>query len=89
MARKRGGEHRPEYRLVLTTIGGCILPLGMLIFGASLSVLDRTDRAGWTANAGVHPVGPLIGLGIAGYGNMLAFGSVQTFIGATSPAVRR
>ena len=37
MARKRGGEHRPEYRLVLTTIGGFILPLGMLIFGASPS----------------------------------------------------
>ena len=43
MARKNGGEQRPEYRLVLTTIGGAILPLGMLVFGAQDCMSSRLN----------------------------------------------
>lgn len=48
MAKKKGGEQRPEYRLVLTTIGGIILPFGMLIFGplrlSAVADARRVDR---------------------------------------------
>ena len=82
MAKRNGGEQRPEYRLVLTTIGGFILPFGMLIFGPSHVCRASLTCAGWTANARVHPVGPIVGVSLGSYGIMLAFSSVQTFIGA-------
>lgn len=47
------------------------------------------DWAGWTANASVHPAGPLIGIAISGFGTMLAFGSTQTFIGASAASISR
>ncbi|WWD16614.1 hypothetical protein CI109_101042 [Kwoniella shandongensis] len=66
LSARSGDKGQPEYRLVLTQIGMCTMPIGLLIFG-------------WTANAQVHWIGPFIGQYIIGVGLMLAFNTLQNF----------
>lgn len=69
LSKKNGdaGGGQPEYRLVLTQIGMCLMPIGLLIFG-------------WTAHAETHWIGPQIGQVVIALGLMLAFNSIQNFI---------
>ncbi|ORX36494.1 major facilitator superfamily domain-containing protein [Kockovaella imperatae] len=67
---KRAGDAKvgqPEYRLVLTQTGMCLLPIGLLIFA-------------WTAEARLHWIAPQIGQVITLLGLTLAFNSIQNFI---------
>ncbi|CAK9787121.1 putative polyamine transport-related protein [Cutaneotrichosporon oleaginosum] len=66
LSKKNGGVGQPEYRLVLTAIGMCIMPCGLFLFG-------------WTAGR-THWIGPQMGQAVTSYGLMLAFNSIQNFI---------
>lgn len=67
LSRKYGDSGRPEYRLVVTQAGMFIFPVGLLIWG-------------WTAEAEVHWMGPIIGSAVFAYGLMLAFNSIQNWL---------
>ncbi|ORY29507.1 major facilitator superfamily domain-containing protein [Naematelia encephala] len=67
LSKRNGDSGRPEYRLVLTQTGMCVMPIGLLIFG-------------WTAHAETHWIGPEIGMVLLALGLMLAFNSIQNFI---------
>ncbi|ORY84191.1 major facilitator superfamily domain-containing protein [Leucosporidium creatinivorum] len=60
-------DGQPEYRLVITQVGMCIFPLGVLMWA-------------WTAEAQTHWIGPLIGSAILGFALMASFNSLQNFI---------
>ncbi|KAL0252407.1 hypothetical protein I308_101798 [Cryptococcus tetragattii IND107] len=66
LSKLNGDKGQPEYRLVLTQIGMCIMPIGLFIFG-------------WTAQAEVHWMGPFMGQAVMGIGLMLAFNTIQNF----------
>ncbi|KAK8861475.1 hypothetical protein IAR55_002296 [Kwoniella newhampshirensis] len=73
LSARSGDKGQPEYRLVLTQIGMCTMPIGLLIFG-------------WTANAHTHWIVPFIGEVIVALGLMLAFNTLQNFfVDAFSP----
>ncbi|GJN91974.1 hypothetical protein Rhopal_005002-T1 [Rhodotorula paludigena] len=67
MSTRHRNEGQPEYRLIVTQLGMVIFPAGLLLWG-------------WTAEAQVHWIVPLIGTAIFGYGLMAAFNSIQAFI---------
>ncbi|GFZ42665.1 hypothetical protein JCM24511_00382 [Saitozyma sp. JCM 24511] len=67
LSKKNDGRGEPEYRLVMTQTGMCLMPIGLFIFG-------------WTANAEVHWIAPQIGMCVVAIGLMLAFNSIQNFI---------
>lgn len=54
------GEMKPEYRLPLTVVGGVLMPIGFFWYG-------------WSAQAKMHWIMPLVGTAILGYGNALIF----------------
>lgn len=60
LAARSDGELKPEYRLPLGAVGGLFIPIGFFWFG-------------WSAEAKVHWIVPIIGTGIAGFGNCLVF----------------
>ncbi|ODN97381.1 hypothetical protein L198_03945 [Cryptococcus wingfieldii CBS 7118] len=66
LSKVNGDKGQPEYRLVMTQIGMCVMPLGLFVFA-------------WTANAEVHWIAPCIGQAITGLGLMLAFNTLQNF----------
>lgn len=67
LSKINGDKGQPEYRLVLTQIGMCIMPIGLFIFG-------------WTAHAEVHWMGPFVGQAVMGIGLMLAFNTIQNLL---------
>lgn len=64
MAKKRGkGEMKPEYRLPLGIIGSICVPIGFFWYG-------------WSVQAGIHWIMPIIGTAFCGLGNCLVFVSL-------------
>jgi hypothetical protein len=57
---KKGGEMKPEYRLPLGCVGGIFIPVGFFWYG-------------WSAQAKVFWMVPIIGTAITGLGNSLVF----------------
>ncbi|WVF67123.1 hypothetical protein IAT40_001868 [Kwoniella sp. CBS 6097] len=66
MSKRNGDKGQPEYRLILTQIGMCIMPIGLFIFG-------------WTAHSRHHWMGPFVGQFVIGLGLVLAFNTLQNF----------
>jgi hypothetical protein len=66
MAAKRGGELRPEYRLPLCCLGAFSIPIGFFWYG-------------WSAQAKVFWIVPIIGTAFAGFGTSLLFVSTYIF----------
>jgi hypothetical protein len=60
MAARRGSELKPEYRLPLCCIGGFCIPIGFVWYG-------------WSAQARVFWIVPIIGIAIVGFANSLLF----------------
>ncbi|KAI1419092.1 cycloheximide resistance protein [Xylaria sp. FL1777] len=70
IAEETGAEKqgmKPEYRLPLLPVGSICIPIGLFIYG-------------FTAQAKVHWIVPIIGTGFTGIGNILIFFSMQTYI---------
>lgn len=64
---KRGnGEWKPEYRLPPLLPGSLLVPIGLFWYG-------------WSAQAGVHWIMPIIGTGWVGLGTLAVFMPVQTY----------
>ncbi|KAK8061825.1 major facilitator superfamily domain-containing protein [Apiospora phragmitis] len=58
---------KPEYRLPLLPLGSLVMPAGFFIYG-------------WTAEARVHWIAPIIGTAVIGVGNMLIFMCIQLYL---------
>lgn len=63
----QGQEVKPEFRLRLVPIGGCLLPAGLFLYG-------------WTCHYHVFWIVPIIGMVIIGVGNMIIFMSVVLYL---------
>lgn len=61
------GDFQPEHRLYLMTIGGCLLPIGLFIYG-------------WTAEYQTHFMVPVVATGIIGFGLLIAFMPATTYL---------
>jgi hypothetical protein len=59
-ARKNRGDMKPEYRLAPSVLGGILSPVGLFWYG-------------WTTNANIHWIVPMIGSSLIGLGNSLTF----------------
>lgn len=64
LARKNGGERRPEYRLPTLVIGGLVLPIGLFMYA-------------WTAEYKTHWIVPIIGTGFFGGGMIITYVSTR------------
>ncbi|KAH7136425.1 major facilitator superfamily domain-containing protein [Dactylonectria macrodidyma] len=64
---EEGGNAKPEIRLKLLPTGSIILPIGFFIYG-------------WTTDYETHWMGPIIGLGIIGVGNLICFMAVSVYL---------
>lgn len=64
MSAKEGQGMKPEYRLQPLPVGAFLLPVGFFIYG-------------WTAQARVHWIAPIIGTAIIGVGNLITFMALQ------------
>jgi hypothetical protein len=67
LSKKGDGELKPEYRLPLACVGGIFIPIGLFWYG-------------WSANAGVFWIVPIIGTGFIGFGNSLVFVSTRWLV---------
>jgi len=56
----RRGDFQPEHRLYMMTIGGFFIPVGLFIYG-------------WTVQAHVHYMAPLVATGLIGFGLLMTF----------------
>ncbi|OCF30330.1 hypothetical protein I316_08034 [Kwoniella heveanensis BCC8398] len=65
-SKRNGDKGQPEYRLILTQTGMCVMPIGLFIFG-------------WTAHSQHHWMGPFVGQYVIGLGLVLAFNTLQNF----------
>lgn len=63
LAKKHGGELKPEYRLPLGCIGGIFIPIGFFWYG-------------WTVQFKVFWIVPILGSAVSGLGNSLVFVSI-------------
>ncbi|KAG9247578.1 cycloheximide resistance protein [Calycina marina] len=66
LANKGDGEMMPEYRLPLGCIGGIFVPLGLFWYG-------------WSVEAQVHWIVPILGTAVIGLGNAMIFISIQAY----------
>jgi hypothetical protein len=64
LAARNDGELKPEYRLPLGALGGLFIPIGFFWYG-------------WSAEAKVQWIVPIMGTAIAGFGNALVFVSTM------------
>jgi multidrug resistance protein len=67
LAKKHGGEMKPEYRLPLAIIGAFAVPISFFWYG-------------WTAQAHTHWILPIIGPAFLGFGNSFIFMSIQAYL---------
>lgn len=65
-AKSASGEMKPEYRLPLCIFGSAFMPLGLFWYG-------------WSAQAHIHWIMPMIGTGLMGMGNCLIFMGIQAY----------
>lgn len=63
LAAKTGGEIKPEYRLPLCCICGVFIPIGLFWYG-------------WSAQAKVFWIIPILGTSLIGFANSLVFVSI-------------
>jgi hypothetical protein len=63
-AKAEGGEMKPEYRLPLCCVGGIFVPIGLFWYG-------------WSVQAKVFWIVPIIGTAVIGLGNALIFVSIR------------
>ncbi|KAL7951834.1 major facilitator superfamily domain-containing protein [Trichoderma barbatum] len=61
------GSSEPEFRLPPAIVGSVLVPIGIFMFG-------------WTTYSSVHWVVPIIGSAIFGWGNLLVFSGIFTFL---------
>jgi MFS family permease len=67
MAKRAGGEMKPEYRLPPLIPGSCFIPIGLFWYG-------------WSAEAHVHWIMPIIGTAWVGLGLIATFMCIQTYL---------
>ncbi|KAJ7269851.1 major facilitator superfamily domain-containing protein [Mycena rebaudengoi] len=67
LADKNGGVGEPEMRIPALFIGSIFVPIGLLWYG-------------WSAEAQVHWIMPIIGSGIFGFGMMATFLPIQLYL---------
>lgn len=67
VSKKGNGEWKPEYRLPPLLPGSLLVPIGLFWYG-------------WSAQAGVHWIMPIIGTGWVGLGTLAVFMPVQTYL---------
>ncbi|KAF4574845.1 hypothetical protein EYR36_006196 [Pleurotus pulmonarius] len=89
LSEKNGGVGKPEMRVPALIFGSFFVPIGLLyapLFALSASYL-RIDGAhalsswyGWSAQARLHWIMPIIGSGIFGFGLMTTFLPIQLYL---------
>ncbi|TRM67442.1 major facilitator superfamily domain-containing protein [Schizophyllum amplum] len=62
-----GGKGKPEYRIPSLIFGSLIVPIGLMWYG-------------WSAQAKIHWIMPIIGSSIYGFGQMLTFFPIQLYL---------
>ncbi|KZV69849.1 multidrug resistance protein 4 [Peniophora sp. CONT] len=67
LVEKNGGVSKPEYRLPALIFGSLFAPIGLFWYG-------------WSAQAGIHWIMPIIGCGIFGFGLMAVFLPIQLYL---------
>ncbi|KAG8415889.1 hypothetical protein J3459_013950 [Metarhizium acridum] len=67
LAKKNGGEIKPEYRLPTTLIGGICVPIGLFWYG-------------WAAEKRLHWILPIIGTGFLGAGMMITYMAATLYL---------
>ncbi|TFK72091.1 multidrug resistance protein 4 [Pluteus cervinus] len=67
LARKNGGKGKPEMRIPAMFLGSLFVPIGIFWYG-------------WSAQAKLHWIMPIIGTGIFGFGLMNSFLSVNLYL---------
>lgn len=67
LTKKNGGERKPEYRLPHLMIGAALVPIGLFWYG-------------WSAQARVHYIMPIIGTGFVGAGLLATFMPIGTYL---------
>lgn len=60
LAKRNGSNPKPEYRLPVMVLGGLLVPIGLFWYG-------------WSAEAQVHWMVPIVGTGFVGAGVVLIF----------------
>ncbi|EJD43692.1 MFS general substrate transporter [Auricularia subglabra TFB-10046 SS5] len=64
---RNGGKSKPEFRVPSMFLGSALTPIGLFWYG-------------WSADAGIHWIMPIIGTGIFSLGNMLTFLPIQLYL---------
>ncbi|KAM5348548.1 hypothetical protein ACJ41O_008372 [Fusarium nematophilum] len=67
LAKKHGGEPKPEYRLPVMAVSSVLIPIGLFLFG-------------WTAEKNNHWILPIIGTGFLGTGMIAAFMCISVYL---------
>lgn len=67
LTNKHGGERKPEYRLPPMMIGAALVPIGLFWYG-------------WSAQAKLHYIMPIIGTGLVGCGLLATFMPIGTYL---------
>lgn len=64
---KNSGQRKPEYRLPIMMIGATLIPIGLFWYG-------------WSAQARIHYIMPIIGTGWVGAGLLLTFMPISVYL---------
>ncbi|QRV96483.1 major facilitator superfamily transporter [Ceratobasidium sp. AG-Ba] len=67
LSEKNGGKGKPEYRIPSMFIGSVLVPIGLFWYG-------------WSAQARLHFMMPIVGAGIFGAGMMFSFMPIQLYL---------
>ncbi|KAJ7368886.1 major facilitator superfamily domain-containing protein [Mycena albidolilacea] len=67
LAKKNGGKGEPEMRIPALIVGSLFVPVGLFWYG-------------WSAEAKIHWIMPIIGSGIFGFGMMSTFLPIQLYL---------
>jgi len=67
LSAKNGGKGKPEYRIPALIFGSFFVPIGLFWYG-------------WSAQARIHWIMPIIGSGIFGFGMMTTFLPIQLYL---------
>lgn len=65
--KRNNGKGKPEYRVPVLIVGSFFVPIGIFWYG-------------WSAEARIHWIMPIIGSGIFGFGQMTAFLPIQLYL---------
>ncbi|RDX53972.1 multidrug resistance protein 4 [Lentinus brumalis] len=67
LVKKNGGKGKPEFRIPALVFGSLFVPVGIFWYG-------------WSAQAQIHWIMPIIGTGIFGFGMMTTFLPIQLYL---------